>query len=89
MGRPLFVTDKLPSLGATGDVAFMDPTHYAVGERAELIIAAADQKSFTTNETIFRVWRRVDGAPIYSSAITPTDSSTTISPFVVLSSETS
>jgi HK97 family phage major capsid protein len=41
---------------------------------------------FTTDEMAFRFIYRVDGAPLWHSALTPFKGSATQSPFVVLSS---
>ncbi len=83
--RPLFVTDKLPALGTKGDLVFFDPSQYLIGERAELIVQIFDQapEVATVNSSLCRVWRRVDGQPLFSSTIT-LPNQTTCSPFVIL-----
>ncbi len=80
-GRPLFVTDKLPILGTIGDFVFIDPTQYIIGDRAELIVQISDEFLFNTNQIVYRVWRRVDGQPLFSRVITETSGTTTVSPF--------
>ncbi len=81
-GRPLFITDKLPLLGTSGDLIFIDPTEYVIGDRAELIVQISDEKLFTNYQRVYRIWRRVDGQPLFSKSITLTDGTTTASPFV-------
>ncbi len=81
-GRPVFVTDKLPILGTSGDLIFIDPTQYIIGDRAELVVQISDEKLFTTYQRVYRIWRRVDGQPLFSTFITGTDGSSKISPFV-------
>lgn len=83
--RPLFVTDKLPPLGTKGDLVFFDPTKYLIGERAELIVQIFDQapQVATINSSLCRIWRRVDGQPLFSSTIT-LPNQTTCSPQVIL-----
>jgi HK97 family phage major capsid protein len=82
--RPMFVTEKLPALGTKGDLVFFDPTSYIVGDRMETTIDASPHPNFNTYQTIFRIWRRVDGKPMNSATMTMQDGSTTASPFVVL-----
>lgn len=83
-GRPLFVTDKLPALGTPGDILFIDPSMYLIGERAELIVQVSEEFLFTTNQVVYRVWRRVDGQPIFSQVLTLADGATKVSPMVSL-----
>ena len=86
MGRPLFVTDKVPALGTKGDLGLYDPSQYVIGDRAELIVQAGTEVPpyFAANQTVYRIWRRVDGTTIYSSPITLTDSTTKVSASVTL-----
>jgi len=85
LGRPLYVTDKLPNLGTAGDLVFFDPSLYIVGQRTEVVIDVSDQQLFQTNQTQFRTWLRLDGVPQVSSPITMAgDGSTTVSPYVIL-----
>jgi len=84
-GRPLFVTDKVPALGTQGDLGLYDPSQYVIGDRAELIVQASTENKFTNNQTVYRIWRRLDGTPIYGKPITLTDGATQVSSFVTLS----
>lgn len=85
LGRPLYVTDKLPNLGTAGDLVFFDPSLYIIGQRTEVVIDVSDQQLFQTNQTQFRTWLRLDGVPQVSSPITMAgDGSTTVSPYVIL-----
>lgn len=84
LGRPVYVTEKLPILGTTGDLIFIDPSMYAVGERQEIVIAISDQNQFKTYQTVYKVWKRVDGLGLLDGPITIADGSTKCSPFVIL-----
>lgn len=84
MGRPLFVTDKLPPLGQKGDLVFFDPRLYVIAQRMEVIVDVSPDVLFTTNQTVYRIWLRLDGKPQVSSTITLPDASTIVSPYVVL-----
>lgn len=85
MSCPVFVTDKLPALGSTGDIILFDPYLYVVGLRTEVLIDSSSLGAgFPTNSTDFRIWLRMDGKPQNSGLITIADAATTVSPFVVL-----
>lgn len=82
--RPLYVTDKLPPLGTAGDLVFFDPTLYVVGNRQEVVVEASGHNMFRTNQTVFRMWLRMDGKPFLSKSITLQDNSTMVSSIVYL-----
>ena len=85
MSRPLFVTDKLPPLGALGDLILFDPSLYAVGMRQEVVIDLSTLgPAFPTNQTDLRCWLRCDGKPQVSGPIRIADGTTTVSPYVAL-----
>ena len=85
LNRPLYVTDKLPALGTTGDLVLMDPSLYAIGERREVLVEKSSMgQGFPTNQTYFRVWLRGDGKPMVQASVTLQDNSTVVSPYVVL-----
>lgn len=84
MGRPLFVTDKLPPLGQRGDLVFFDPSRYIIAQRMEVIVDVSPDVLFQTNQTVYRIWLRLDGKPQFSSTITLPDVSTVVSPYVIL-----
>ena len=83
LGRPCFVSDKLPVLGTAGDLTLFDPSMYVVGMRQEVLVDTSDTPNFFTNQTDFRVWMRLDGRPQLSDVITSSNG-TTFSPFVIL-----
>lgn len=82
-GRPLYVTEKLPTLGTKGDLLLFDPKCYVLGTRS-LEIAASDQVRFRTNETVYRFFWRGDGQPLVKGTATLADGSTTAGVFVGL-----
>jgi HK97 family phage major capsid protein len=86
-GRPLYFTEKLPGLGTTGDICFVDPSYYLVGDRQLLQVTASTDFLFSTDKTAYKVIERVDGRPWLQSAITQkNNSANTLSAFVQLSS---
>lgn len=84
MTRPLFVTEKLPPLGTRGDLIFFDPSAYVIGDRQQIMIEASDQVRFSTFQTVFKVWVRVDGQPVLSDKVILADGAETASSIVVL-----
>jgi len=85
-GRPVYFTEKLPSLGTTGDICFVDPSFYLVGDRQTMQASASPHFLFNVDKTAYKIIERIDGRPWLQSAITPKNSGNTISPFVQLSS---
>jgi HK97 family phage major capsid protein len=82
-GRPLYVTEKLPVKGQSGDVMLFDPKLYALGTR-ELSIELSPHARFLTNQTVFRAEWRGDGIPLARGTATLADGSTTAGAFVAL-----
>lgn len=85
--RPLFVTDKLPPLGATGDLILFDPSLYIIAMLQDVVVDVSPDTLFQTNQTVYRIWLRLDGMPMNSNTITLQDTTTKVSPFVVLKSK--
>lgn len=83
-GRPVFVSEHLNVLGQEGDIVFLDPKGYVIGNRTELKIDSSIHVAFTSDKIYFRFIRRVDAQPILTSEITLKDGATTVSPFVTL-----
>jgi HK97 family phage major capsid protein len=85
LGRPVFFTEKLPALGTTGDICFVDPAFYLLGDRQVLQLSMSEHFLFQNDKTAFRLLNRVDGRPWLQSALTPaTDSTNTLTAFVQL-----
>jgi HK97 family phage major capsid protein len=85
-GRPVYFTEKLPSLGTTGDINFIDPSFYLVGDRQTVQASASPHFAFNVDKTAYKIIERIDGRPWIQSAITPKNAGNTLSPFVQLSS---
>lgn len=84
LGRPVFVTDKLPVLGTKGDFILFDPRMYVIGNRQQVLVDVSEHDLFQSNQTSMRIWVRCDGKPIVSAPITLADNATAVSPYVVL-----
>jgi HK97 family phage major capsid protein len=83
-GIPVAVSEKLPSLNTLGDVLLLDLRHYLVGDRQQIEIAYSEHVAFLNNQGVWRFVARLDGQPWLRSAVTLSDASTTLSPFVGL-----
>ncbi len=83
--RPLFCSDKLPSLGTTGDLILFSPSLYIIGDRQQVAIESSRENPgvFTSNLCDFRAWARVDGRPMLSGSI-KLPNGDTVSGYVVL-----
>lgn len=87
LGRPVFFTEKAPTLGTTGDISFVDLSYYLIGDRMTMQASSSEHYKFGNDMTAFRLIERVDGRPWLQSALTPHNgSSNTLSPVVQLAS---
>lgn len=75
-GRPLYMSEHLPSIGNTGDLVLLDPLLYLLGDRQQIVLDVSPHLKFDYDQTVFRASVRVDGQPIYSSALTPKNGDT-------------
>lgn len=82
--RPCIFTEKTETLGDRGDALLCDFSQYVVGMRSEMRFDTSIHVHFTTDELLSRIIERHDGQPLWDSALTLEDGSTTVSPFVVL-----
>lgn len=84
--HPLYVSDKLPALGSTGDLVLIDPSLYVIGDRAEVIVDISKEvpNYFQKNQAVYRVWLRLDGKPVLNGKVTLPQSSQEVSSIVVL-----
>ncbi len=83
-GRPVYFTEKLPALGTTGDINFIDPNFYLVGDRQTVQASASPHFAFNVDKTAYKIIERLDARPWIQSAITPKNAGNTLSPFVQL-----
>lgn len=87
LGRPVIFTEKVPALGTTGDVNFVDLSYYLVGDRQQMRVDSSEHFLFQSNQVAYRIIERVDGRPWLQSPLTPHNgSSNTLSPFVQIAS---
>lgn len=84
LGRPVIFTEKAETLGTVGDIAFIDPAYYLIGDRQSMSMESSTHARFTSDITVVKFTERVDGRPWIQNPITPNKGSNTLSPFVRL-----
>lgn len=82
--RPVIFTEKTEKLGDMGDIILADLSQYVVGLRSEMRFDVSIHVHFATDEMLARLIERHDGMPLWDSALTLEDGTTTVSPFVTL-----
>lgn len=88
LGRPLFVTEKMPAIPASGTgidgaLTLVDPTYYLVGDRQAMQVATSSEYKFQNDVVAYRITLREDGRFWLRSPLTPANgSSNTLSPLV-------
>jgi len=84
LGRPVFYTEYAETLGTVGDIILGNWSQYLEGLYQPLQSAESMHVRFLNHERAFKFWLRNAGAPWWRSALTPNQSSATLSPFVHL-----
>lgn len=84
MGRPVVAVEYCKTLGTAGDIILWDPTQYIEITKGGLQADQSVHVRFTTNENTFRFITRVDGQPLWNSAISPSNGTNTQSPQITL-----
>lgn len=82
LGRPVIFTEKVPALGTTGDINFVDLSYYLIGDRQQVRVDSSEHFLFANNQVAYRLISRVDGRPWIQSALTPHNNGPSLSPFV-------
>jgi HK97 family phage major capsid protein len=84
LGRPIFYSEYASTLGGAGDLSLCNWSQYLEGLYQPLQSAESMHVRFSNHERAFKFWLRNAGAPWWRSALTPNQSTTTLSPFVIL-----
>lgn len=74
LGRPIIETEKVPAIGAEGDVGFFDFSYYLIGDRPGSALESSPHQQFMNDVTVMKLTSR---------------NGDTLSPFVVLGARTS
>jgi HK97 family phage major capsid protein len=87
-GRPVIETEYSETLGTVGDIVLFSPSQYAaIGKSGGIQAASSIHVNFLYDESVYRFVYRVDGCPLWQSAITGYDG-VTYSPYVQLATAT-
>lgn len=85
LGRPLVVSQHCKSVGAEGDIAFVDWKMYrTITKAAGIETATSMHLYFDAGATAFRSIFRIDGQPKITAPIVPANGSNNLSPYVTL-----
>ncbi len=84
LGAPVFYTERCATLGDEGDLLLVNWSQYLEGVYQPLLTAESVHVRFEQHERAFKFWTRNAGAPWWRSALTPANSTTTLSPIVSL-----
>lgn len=84
LGRPVYFTEKVSTLGTEGDLAFVDFGYYLIGDRKMLMAESSAHFRFGNDVVVYRFIERVDGRPWLLSSVTPANGSADLSAYVTL-----
>lgn len=83
-GRPVFPIEQAKTVGDVGDISLLDLSQYLLIDKGGVKRDVSMHIYFLRDETAFRFILRVNGMPLWSSAVTPANGTNTISPFITL-----
>lgn len=84
LGLPMEPIEQAAALGTPGDLILADMSEYLVIDKGDMQSAMSIHMRFDYDESVLRFVTRIDGQPMWRSALTPFKGSATKSPFVVL-----
>lgn len=83
-GRPVVPVEQANTVGSLGDISLVDLSQYLLIDKGGINAASSIHVRFLYDESVFRFIYRVDGQPIWKSALIPFKGSNSQSPFVTL-----
>lgn len=90
LGFPVYFSEKVPTLGNTGDLSLVCPYQYGDATRSGVEMGVSDQFYFSTDRIAYRVKMRHYGRSLWRAPYTQADNLTTpasgtqVSPFILL-----
>ena len=84
MGRPMIPLEFCSTLGTVGDLVLCDLSQYYTVTRGAVHSAVSMHLRFDYDEATWKFRFRLDGKPIWDSALTPFQGTNTQSPFITL-----
>lgn len=97
LGKPLYLTEKLPlnSTTSVGDICLVDPSQYGDATRSGIEVGVSEHFYFSTDRIAYRFKMRHYGRSLWRKPYTQADNiatasaGTQVSPFIILNSTTS
>ncbi len=83
-GRPVIPMEQCQTVGDKGDIILFDPKSYVIADKGGLKKDISVHVRFLYDEACLRFVYRYDSQPILASAITPANSTITLSPYITL-----
>lgn len=83
-GRPVIPLEQCQTIGTVGDIILSDFSQYIIGDKGSIKSDVSIHVRFLYDEQVFKFTYRVDGQPIWHSALTPFKGTNTLSPHVAL-----
>jgi HK97 family phage major capsid protein len=71
LGRPVVMTEKVPSVRLQSDLTLVDLSLYVIGMRKDITIDRSQHAAFSTDETHIRAILRCDGMPVMDASVKP------------------
>lgn len=87
-GRPLIFSEYTSTVGDAGDIICVNWSQYLEGIYQPMQSAESIHARFINHERAFKFWMRNAGVPWWRSALTPNQSTITLSPYVRLAART-
>lgn len=84
LGRPVIPIEQAKTVGDAGDIQLVDLSQYGYIDKGGVRANSSIHVRFLFDEEAFRFIVRLDGQPLWESALTPANGSNTISPFIRL-----
>lgn len=84
LGMPVIFSEQAQTVGDLGDIYLADFGQYRLIDKGGVQSDSSMHVQFIYDEMVFRFIYRVNGQPLWDSALTPFKGSNTVSPFVAL-----
>jgi len=83
-GRPVLPIEQCSALGTAGDIVLADLGEYLMIDKGSVQMQSSIHVRFLYDEQVLKFTYRVDGQPVWNSALTPYKGSDTLSPYIAL-----
>jgi len=85
LGFPVYFTEKVPTLGNSGDLSLVAPSQFGVARREGLEMSVSEHFYFSTDLVAYRGKLRHDMKPLWRAPYQQSDGANTlVAPFVIL-----